>query len=88
MRGERNGQTASVPKPRWRRGSIIDAYEPILKELLGKYPNLTSERALQELHARGFAGGYTTVRHRAARDAQGAGNGTLGAPTCCRCMIS
>ena len=39
-------------------------FEPILKELLAKYPNLTVERALQELRARGFTGGYT-VRARA-----------------------
>jgi transposase len=32
--------------------------------LLAKYPNLTGERALQELQARGFAGGYTIVRQR------------------------
>lgn len=28
------------------------SFEPILKELLAKYPNLTVERALQELRAR------------------------------------
>ena len=50
-----------MPGPR-RRGSIIDEYEPILKELLARYPNLTGERALQELQARGFGGRYTTVR--------------------------
>ena len=42
----RTGSTERVPPP--RRGSIIDAFEPILKELLGRYPNLTGERALQE----------------------------------------
>ena len=42
-----------------RRGSIVDAFEPLLKELLTKYPNLTVERALQELRARGYTGGYT-----------------------------
>ena len=46
------------------RGSIVDPFEPILKELLAKYPNLTVERALQELRARGFTGGYTVVRQR------------------------
>jgi transposase len=43
---------------------MVDPFEPILKELLAKYPNLTAERALEELRARGFAGGYTTVRRR------------------------
>jgi transposase len=43
---------------------MIDAYEPVLKELLAKYPDLTVERALQEVQARGYRGGYTTVRER------------------------
>ena len=54
---------APLPKRR-RRPSIIDDYEPILKELLARYPNLTVERAVQELQARGFAGKYTVVRQR------------------------
>jgi transposase len=62
LRAQRDGQAASLPKP--RRGSIIDEYEPILKELLARYPNLTVERAVQELQARGFRGRYTTVRQR------------------------
>ena len=32
--------------------------------MLAKYPNLTVERAWQELQARGYAGGYTVVRER------------------------
>jgi len=35
--------------------------------LLAKYPNLTTERALQELQARGFPGKYTVVRQRIGR---------------------
>ncbi len=61
----RTGSTDRTP--RRRRGSLIDAFEPLLKELLGRYPNLTGERALQELRARGFAGGYTIVRQRVNR---------------------
>jgi transposase len=61
-RAQRDGQAAPTPKP--RRGSIVDEYEPVLKELLARYPNLTVERALQELQARGFRGRYTTVRQR------------------------
>ena len=53
VQAQRDGQAAPSPEPR-RRGSIIDEYEPILKELLARYPNLTVERALQELRARGF----------------------------------
>jgi transposase len=63
VQAQRDGQAAPLPRPR-PRPSIIDPFEPILKELLGKYPNLTVERALQELRQRGFTGGYTVVRQR------------------------
>src|SRR5258707_11169820 len=45
---------------------MLNPYEPLLKELLATYPNLTTARALQELQARGFAGKYTVVRQRIA----------------------
>jgi transposase len=62
---QREGRAAPAPGPRQRpRHSIIDPFEPILVELLAKYPNLTVERALQELRQRGFTGGYTVVRQR------------------------
>ena len=54
-RAQRDGQAAPASPPR-RRGSLIDEYEPVLKELLARYPDLTVERALQELQARGFPG--------------------------------
>jgi transposase len=63
VQAQREGRAAPSPRPRPRQ-SIIDPFEPILKELLAKYPNLTGERALQELHARGFTGKYTVVRQR------------------------
>jgi transposase len=63
VQAQRDGRAAPSPRPRPRQ-SIIDPFEPILKELLDKYPNLTTERALQELRARGFTGGYTVVRQR------------------------
>ena len=63
VQAQRDGQATPAPRPR-TRGSIIDPFEPILKELLAKYPNLTVERALQELRARGFTGRYTVVRER------------------------
>jgi transposase len=66
VQAQRQGEGQAVPKPK-QRPSIIDEYEPILKELLARYPNLTGERALQELQARGFAGHYTTVRLRIKR---------------------
>jgi len=66
VEAQRQAPATPVAKPR-RRSSIIDEYEPILKELLARYPNLTGERALQELQARGFGGQYTTVRERIKR---------------------
>jgi transposase len=66
VRAQRAGQTAATPPTRGR-GSILDPYEPMLKELLARYPNLTVERALQELQARGFTGHYTIVRQRLRR---------------------
>jgi transposase len=66
VQAEREGRSAPSPRPRPRR-SIIDPFEPFLKELLAKYPNLTTRRALQELQARGFSGQYTVVRQRLGR---------------------
>jgi len=63
VQAQRDGRVTGSPRPRPRK-SIIDPFEPILKELLAKYPNLTTERALQELQARGFTGKYTVVRQR------------------------
>jgi transposase len=63
VQAQRDGRAAPSPRAR-RRGSIVDSFEPILKELLAKYPNLTVERALQEVRARGYTGGYTVLRQR------------------------
>src|ERR1700678_3465596 len=60
VQAQRDGQ-ATPSKPH-RRGSIVDPFAPILKELLAKYPHLTALRAWQELRARGYTGGYTVVR--------------------------
>jgi transposase len=66
VHAQRAGQATPLPKPRLRP-SIVDPFEPIVKELLARYPNLTVERALQELRQRGFTGGYTGVRQRVRR---------------------
>jgi transposase len=63
---ERNGQapSANMLLPPQRRKSQLDAYEPVLRELLARYPDMTSRRLFEELRARGFAGKYTIVRER------------------------
>ena len=63
VQARREGHATPAPRPRPRQ-SIIDPFEPILRELLTKYPNITTERAVQELQARGFTGKYTVVHRR------------------------
>jgi transposase len=57
-------RTGLEGSPSRRRPSRLDPYEPFIKELLGRYPDLTAVRLLEELRARGFTGGYTVVRQR------------------------
>ena len=71
VESEREGRPALAPRVR-PRGSIVDPFEPIVKELLAQYPNLTVERALQEVRARGYRGGYTVLRQRMRRLRPGA----------------
>jgi transposase len=52
-------QTPSPPRP-----SLLDPYETLIRELVGRYPDLTVTRLLEELRSRGFTGGYTIVRQK------------------------
>jgi transposase/predicted HTH domain antitoxin len=53
-----------TPRPRGARGSLLDAYEPVIVDLLARYPDITAERIHEELRGRGYAGGYTIVSQR------------------------
>ena len=52
--------------------AIVDPFEPYLRERLATYPGLTAVRLWREIKERGFAGGYSVVRDRAARSSPSA----------------
>src|SRR5260370_5765800 len=64
--GRAGGQrkATNLPQVPQRRKSRLDAYEPVLRELLARYPDMTAMRLFEELRTRGFAGKYTIVRQR------------------------
>jgi transposase len=47
-----------------RRPCLLDPFEPVIGELLARYPDLNATRLFEELRQRGFTGGYTVVRQR------------------------
>ena len=63
-RQQRAQGTTGQPKPRKGRGSLVDAYEPVLRDYLERYPDMTVVRLLEEVRARGYTGGYTVFRQR------------------------
>ncbi len=46
------------------RPGLLAPYETVIRELVGRYPELTVTRLLEELRSRGFPGGYTIVRQK------------------------
>ena len=57
---ERRGEKAEPV----RRPSLLDSYETVIRELVGRYPEITVTRLLEELRSRGFTGSYSILRER------------------------
>lgn len=56
-------QRSGDPQPaRAKRPSKLDAWEPMIRDLLARYPNMTAARIYEELRAQGFTGHSTIVR--------------------------
>ena len=45
--------------------SVIDRFEPYLRDRLAAFPALTARRLFREIKERGYSGGYSVVRDRA-----------------------
>jgi transposase len=58
------GRTGDDPPVRPARPSKLDAWEPTIKSLLTRYPDITAARVYEELRAQGFTGRYTIVREK------------------------
>ena len=44
--------------------SLVDGFEPYLRERIAAYPTLTAQRLFREIKERGYSGGYSVVRDR------------------------
>jgi transposase len=53
-----------VLSKRLRRASKLDAFDPEIKKLLEKYPDITGLRIYEELKEAGYAGGISILRER------------------------
>ncbi len=60
---ERAGPEASGPRSA-RRPSLVDPFQETIRQLLQRYPDITTTRIFEELRAQGFRGGLTIVRER------------------------
>jgi transposase len=52
-----------LPQPAPRR-SQLDTFEPAIRDLLARYPDITAQRVLEELRGHGYRGGYTVLSER------------------------
>lgn len=68
LRGHRTqrdeGAPALPPKTSPPRPSKLDEHMDTIRELLRRYPDITAQRVLEEVRAKGYVGGYSIVRER------------------------
>jgi transposase len=60
---DRDASPSALPSSP-RRKSLLDAYDELIRQWLGRYPDITVTRLLEELRAQGFTGRYTILRDR------------------------
>jgi transposase len=58
---------APAPPPQVTRPSKLDAFEPAIRDLLARYPDISVRRIHQELRGLGYTGGYSILSERVLR---------------------
>ena len=56
--------TGPPPPPKAARGSLLDAYEPAITDLLARYPQITVRAIREELQRSGYTGGHTILNQK------------------------
>jgi transposase len=58
------GRHQAPPKPKDKRGSMLDAYEPAIRKILDAAPDMLAPAVLERLRPLGYTGGVTILRAR------------------------
>jgi transposase len=58
------GRHRAPPKPKDKRGSLLDAYEPALRKIIDDAPDMLAPSVLERLRPLGYTGGVTILRAR------------------------
>jgi transposase len=62
VRGANSTEGPSRPRP--QRGSQLDAHQGAITDLLARYPEITTQRILEELRRLGYQGSYSLLSQR------------------------